>query len=221
MTGAPGAIALGGGGGAGVAAIGRSALRPIASPHAGQKWSPLPWIAAHRGHAAMPASRSTVIDCPLRRTPSSARSSASKMLNTESFAATSSSWRLPRRCISNTRPPRSRYASSRALRRKRARRRIRPRSTKPGEVCAPASVAGTPCALGNPGALAVAVSATLSAPLGPCAEDPWATRVRSVGLVARVSIDQPMLPTVRVVTLPLAFDQLPPLRRKALGHARR
>jgi hypothetical protein len=131
-AGAPGGvIARCAGGGAGVAAMGRSALRPIASPQAGQKWSPLPWIAAHRGHAAIPASRNTVIGCPLPRTRSSARSSASKSLNTESFAATSSSWRWPRRCISNTSPPRSRYASSRALRRKRTRLRIRPRSTKP------------------------------------------------------------------------------------------
>ena len=117
---------------AGVAAIGLSAWRPIGIPHTGQKRSSLPWIAAHRGHAAMPASRSTVTGWRSPRAPPARAAPSSKLASTPSFAATSSSWRSPRRCISNTSPPRSRYASSRALRRKRTRRRMRPRSRKPG-----------------------------------------------------------------------------------------
>ena len=59
------------------AAIGRSARRPIARPHDGQKWSSLPWIAAQRGHAAMPASRRTVSGRLSPSASSSARNSVS------------------------------------------------------------------------------------------------------------------------------------------------
>ena len=41
-------------------AIGRSTRRLIGSPQAGQKRSSLLWMAAHRGQALTPASRSTV-----------------------------------------------------------------------------------------------------------------------------------------------------------------
>ena len=77
-----GAIAAGAGAvatTAGVAAIGLSAWRPIGIPHAGQKRSSPPWIAAQRGHAAMPASRSTVTGWCSPRAASSARSSPSKL----------------------------------------------------------------------------------------------------------------------------------------------
>lgn len=81
-----GAVGIGGATGVGCVAaagcvaapaIGRSAWRPIDIPQLGQKLSSLLWIAAHRGHAVIPASRRTVIG---RRSPSAAsivRSSAS------------------------------------------------------------------------------------------------------------------------------------------------
>ncbi len=65
---AAGACGTDGGWGAGAAAapaIGRSAWRSIASPQLGQKLSSLLWMAAQRGHAVMPASRSTVIGLAL------------------------------------------------------------------------------------------------------------------------------------------------------------
>jgi hypothetical protein len=77
----------------GIGAIGMPAWRPVGVPHIGQKRSSLPWIAAHRGHAAMPASRSTVIERRSSRAASNARNSPSKLASTLSFAATNSSWR--------------------------------------------------------------------------------------------------------------------------------
>ena len=65
VAGAPGAAA----GTVVVVAIGRSAWRPIGRPQAGQKRSSLPWIAAQRGHAAMPASRRTVTGWRYRGPP--------------------------------------------------------------------------------------------------------------------------------------------------------
>ena len=58
-------------------AIGRSTLRLIARPQLGQKRSSLLWIAAQRGQAVMPASRSTVTGWRSASAASSARSSAS------------------------------------------------------------------------------------------------------------------------------------------------
>ena len=60
---APGALP------AGAPAIGRSAWRDIGRPQFGQKRSSLPWIAAQRGQAVIPASRSTVTE---RRSSSAA-----------------------------------------------------------------------------------------------------------------------------------------------------
>ncbi len=180
-------IAPAAGGDTGVAVTGRSAWWPIGSPHAGQKRSPLPWIAAHRGHAAMPASRSTVTGRRAPRAPSNARSSSSKRTSTASFAATSSSWRWPRRCISNTRPPRSRYASSLALRRKRTLLRIRPRSRKPGGrgsagISTPAGTS-TLAGVSVPAGTSTAEASTLAG-TPPCAGGAGGSGARGFGSVA-------------------------------------
>jgi hypothetical protein len=92
----------------GIPAIGRSALWPIENPQAGQKWSSLPWIAAQRGQAVTPASRSTVTPRCSRRAASIARSSESMRSSVASLPFCRSSRCWPRRCISKTRPPRSR-----------------------------------------------------------------------------------------------------------------
>jgi hypothetical protein len=93
---------------AGALPTGRSARRSIAKPQLGQKRSSLPWIAAQRGHAAMPASRMTVTAWRSCSAVSSVRSSPSMWLRVESLAITSASLRWPKRCRLKTSPPRSR-----------------------------------------------------------------------------------------------------------------
>jgi hypothetical protein len=138
-------------------ATGRSTWRLIDRPQLGQNLSSLEWMAAHRGQAVMPASRSTVTGSRSLSAASSVRSSESMWPSVVSLARTSASFRCPKRCRLNTRPPRSRYASSRALRRNRARRRARPRDPNPGEPPARALAASTACSSSCPTGASVGV----------------------------------------------------------------